>query len=146
MDRGGWQPVNVLEVEKAVAAYIRGLAAVPAATQVREAVATDDMDFEKQAVVVELTDSEARGKNLFLCTLQVSLRSPSMAIARTTHSSLFASLSTALQHQVNFTTAFNASATGLTFGGSYLTSVPGPDFTDRAWINSLQLALGVRVV
>ena len=137
--------MNPLEVEKGVAAYLRALNTLPAGTQVHESVTTSDLNFEKQAVVVEVSDSEHRGKGAFLVNLTVSLRSPSMAVSLSDHSSLFATLVTAIEAQSAFRTAFDTAASGVDFAGSYITSVPGPDFQDRAWVNSMQVALGVNV-
>jgi hypothetical protein len=103
------------------------------------------LNFEKQAVVVEVSDAEHRGPGAFLVNLTVSLRSPSMAVSLSDHSSLFGTLVTAIEAQSAFRTAFDAAATGVDFAGSYITAVPGPSFEDRAWINSMQVALGVAV-
>ncbi len=137
--------MNPLEVEKGVAAYLRALNNLPAGTQVHESVTAADLDFEKQAVVVEVSDAEHRGPGAFLVNLTVSLRSPSMAVSLSDHSSLFTTLVTAIEAQSSFRTAFDAAASGVDFAGSYITSVPGPDFQDRAWVNTLQVALGVAV-
>jgi len=137
--------VNPLEVEKGVAAYLRALSTLPAGTQVHESVTAADLDFERQAVVVEASDAEHRGKGAFLVNLTVSLRSPAMAVSLAEHSGLFATLGTAVQNQTAFRTAFDAAATGVDFAGSYITSLPGPTQQDRAWINSMQVALGVTV-
>jgi hypothetical protein len=137
--------MNPLEVEKGVTAYLRSLESLPANVQIHEAVTADEINLEQQAVVVEITDSEHRGPGLFLATLQVSLRSPSLAVTRADHSGLLDTLIAALQDQSDFATAFDAAAEGVTFHGCYLTSVPGPSFEDRAWINSLQLSLGLAV-
>lgn len=137
--------MNPLEVEKGVAAYLRALNTLPAGTQVHESVSAEDLDFEKQAVVVEVSDSEHRGPGAFLVNLTVSLRSPSMAVSLSEHSTLFGILVTAIEAQSAFRTAFDAAATGVDFAGSYITAVPGPSFEDRAWINSMQVALGVAV-
>jgi hypothetical protein len=137
--------VNPLEVEKGVAAYLRALSALPAVTQVHESVTAADLDFERQAVVVEASDAEHRGKGAFLVNLTISLRSPAMAVSLAEHSGLFATLGTAVQNQTAFRTAFDAATTGVDFAGSYITAVPGPTQQDRAWINSMQVALGVSV-
>jgi hypothetical protein len=137
--------VNPLEVEKGVAAYLRALGALPAGTQVHESVTADDLDFERQAVVVEASDAEHRGKGAFLVNLTISLRSPAMAVSLAEHSGLFGILGTAVEAQTAFRTAFDAAATGVDFAGSYITSLPGPTQQDRAWINSMQVALGVAV-
>jgi hypothetical protein len=68
-----------------------------------------------------------------------------MAVSLSDHSSLFTTLVTAIEAQSSFRTAFDAAASGVDFAGSYITSVPGPDFQDRAWVNTLQVALGVAV-
>jgi hypothetical protein len=137
--------MNPLEVEKGVATYLRALNNLPAGTQVHESVSAADLNFEKQAVVVEVSDAEHRGPGAFLVNLTVSLRSPSMAVSLSDHSSLFGTLVTAIEAQSAFRTAFDAAATGVDFAGSYITAVPGPSFEDRAWINSMQVALGVAV-
>lgn len=138
--------MNPVEVEKGVAAYLRALQGLPAGVQVHEAVTAEDLDFEKQAVVVECGDADHRGIGLFLVNLNVSVRSPALVATQDEHMELFDDIVTALEAQQAFETAFDAEADNLAFRGSYITSVPGPTFQDRAWVNSVQVALGVQAV
>lgn len=138
--------MNPVEVEKGVAAYLRSVQAMPAGLQIHESVTAEDLDFEKQACVVEMSDAEHRGVGAFLANVQVSLRTPAMAGTQSDHMATFDALVTALEDKADFATAFDAEADGIEYAGSFITSIPGPQFQDRAWVNSITMALGIATV
>lgn len=103
--------MNPVEVEKGVAAYVRGLANLPAGVQVHESVTAEDIDFERQAVVAQAANMEFRSPTCFVATVEVSIRTPATAFSQANHSDLVDLVAEALANNSAFTTAFNAAVT-----------------------------------
>ena len=137
--------MNPLEVESATRAYLDALGSVPAAVQVHASVSANDLDFEKQAIVVQLETAEHRGSQAWVGTLAVTVRSPAAAVSLADHSSLVAAVAAALRDRSSFVAAFNSAATGVDLLGVAPVNYGAPVFEDRAWINVINADIGLHV-
>jgi len=137
--------VNPLEVEKGAQAYLDALNTIPAAVQVHTSVSADTMDFEKQAIVVELESAEHRGASAWVGTLKTTVRSPSVSTSLADHSSIVSAVAAALRDRSAFVTAFNAAATGVDCLGVAPLNYSAPAFQDRAWVNTISSDIGLVV-
>ena len=135
--------MNPVEVEKGVAAYVRGLATLPAGVQVHESVTAEDIDFERQAVVAQVASMEFRSPTCFVATVEISIRTPATAFSQANHSDVVDLVAKALANNSAFTTAFNAAVTKVDMIGAAPPNFRAPAFEDRAWHNIIAVDIGV---
>lgn len=141
--------MNPLSVEKCMAAYLRGVTGIANVVPVHESISADDVNMDASAIVVEAGDTEHRGGNLYLSTLNVSLRSPAPSVAQGDHSARWTLVSNALANQTNMATSFastiSTGALGIAFQGRYVRNL-NVSTSDRAWVNAAEVAVGVSTV
>jgi hypothetical protein len=135
--------VNPLEVEKGATAYLRGLTTIASTVQVHTSVSSQDVDFERPAVVVQAQNSEHRGFAASVFDIEISVRTPSMAATLADHSGIVGAIDTGVRNQANFKTAFNAAAAGMTLAGTSPPQTGAPVFEDRAWISTITVNAGI---
>ena len=135
--------MNPIEVEKGVAAYIDGLNTIASTVQVHPSVTADDVDLEKQAVVVQAQNSEHRGFVGSVCDIEISVRTPALTGTLSDHSSVVSAIDAAVRAQSAFKTAFNAAVTGMTLAGTSPPNTGPPSFQDRAWISAITVNAGI---
>ena len=78
--------MNPCEIELGVATYLETVITIPANTQFLEAVNSDAMVLDRQAVVARSENVEYRGATSFVCSVEVAVRSPATVFTRAQHS------------------------------------------------------------
>jgi hypothetical protein len=73
--------MNPLNVEKCMATYLEGVAGIASVIPVHESISAEDVDLNKSAIVVEAESTEHTSGNLYLATVNVSLRSPALSVS-----------------------------------------------------------------
>lgn len=141
--------MNPLSVEKCMATYLEGVTGIAGVVPVHEGITADDVNLDASAIVVEATDSEHRGGGLYLSTVNVSLRSPATSVSLSDHTTRWGLVAAALENQSNMAASFTATIStgqlGITFGGRYVRNL-SLSTSDRAWITSADVAVGIATV
>lgn len=141
--------MNPLSVEKCMAAYLEGVTGIAGVVPVHEGITADDVNLDASAIVVESTESEHKSGNLYLSTVNVSLRSPATSVTLADHTARWSVVAGALENQSNMANSFTATIStgqlGITFGGRYIRNM-SLSTSDRAWITSADVAVGIAAV
>jgi hypothetical protein len=141
--------MNPLSVEKCMADYLEGVTGIADVVPVHESITADDVDLDASAIVVEAADSEHRTGGLYLASVNVSLRSPATSVTLGDHSSRWGLVAAALENESNmassFTSTISTGQLGISFRGRYVRNV-SVSTSDRAWITSADVAVGVATV
>jgi hypothetical protein len=141
--------MNPLSVEKCMATYLEGVTGIAGVVPVHEGITADDVDLDASAVVVESSESEHKSGNLYLSTVNVSLRSPATSVSLADHTARWALIASALENQSNMAASFASTIStgqlGITFGGRYIRNLT-LSTSDRAWITSADVAVGIASV
>lgn len=141
--------MNPLNVEKCMATYLRGVTGIVNVIPVHESISAEDVDLNKSAIVVEADATEHTSGNLYLSTVNVSLRSPALSVTQAEHIARWSLVAGALENQTNMATSFavtiSTGALGIAFGGRYVRSI-STSTSDRAWINAAEVAVGIGTV
>lgn len=141
--------MNPLNVEKCMAAYLRGVTGIANVVPVHESISADDVNMDASAIVVEAGDTDHKGGNLYLSNVTVSLRSPATSVTQSDHSTRWALVSSALSNQTNMATSFastiSTGALGIEFKGRYVNNL-NVSTSERAWVNAASVAVGVATV
>jgi hypothetical protein len=141
--------MNPLNVEKCMATYLEGVAGIASVIPVHESISAEDVDLNKSAIVVEADATEHTSGNLYLSTVNVSLRSPALSVTQAEHIARWSLVAGALENQTNMATSFastiSTGALGIAFGGRYIRSI-STSTSDRAWINAAEVAVGIGTV
>lgn len=141
--------MNPLNVEKCMATYLEGVAGIASVIPVHESISAEDVDLNKSAIVVEAESTEHTSGNLYLSTVNVSLRSPALSVTQAEHIARWSLVAGALENQTNMATSFastiSTGALGIAFGGRYVRSI-STSTSDRAWINAAEVAVGIGTV
>jgi hypothetical protein len=141
--------MNPLNVEKCMAVYLRSVTGIANVIPVHESITADDIDLEKSAIVVEAENTEHTSGNLYLSTVNVSLRSPALSVTQADHLSRWSLVAGALNNQSSmassFTSTISTGALGITFNGRYVRSI-STSTSDRSWINAAEVAVGIGTI
>jgi hypothetical protein len=141
--------MNPLNVEKCMANYLRSVTGITDVVPVHESITADDVDLEKSAIVVEAADTEHTSGNLYLSTVNVSLRSPALSVTQANHLARWTLVADALNNQAamasSFTSTISTGAMAITFNGRYVRSM-SVSTSERAWINAAEVAIGTATV
>jgi hypothetical protein len=141
--------MNPLSVEKCMATYLEGVTGIAGVVPVHEGITADDVDLDASAVVVESSESEHKSGNLYLSTVNVSLRSPATSVSLADHTARWALIASALENQSNMAASFASTIStgqlGITFGGRHIRNLT-LSTSDRAWITSADVAVGIASV
>jgi hypothetical protein len=135
--------MNPCEIELGVATYLETVITIPANTQFLEAVNSDAMVLDRQAVVARSENVEYRGATSFVCSVEVAVRSPATVFTRAQHSDLTKKVVTALQNSANFVSGFNSATTGIDMIGAAPVNCRAPELEDRTFINVVSVDIGV---
>jgi hypothetical protein len=141
--------MNPLNVEKCMATYLRGVTGIVNVIPVHESISAEDVDLNKSAIVVEADATEHTSGNLYLSTVNVSLRSPALSVTQSEHIARWSLVAGALENRANMATSFastiSTGALGIAFRGRYVRSI-STSTSDRAWINAAEVAVGIGTV
>jgi hypothetical protein len=141
--------MNPLNVEKCMAAYLEGVTGIASVIPVHESISAEDVDLNKSAIVVEAESTEHTSGNLYLATVNVSLRSPALSVSQSDHLARWTLVANALENQTNMATSFastiSTGSLGIVFNGRYVRSL-STSTSDRAWVNAADLAVGIGTV
>ena len=141
--------MNPLNVEKCMATYLEGVSGIANVIPVHESISAEDVDLNSSAIVVEAESTEHTSGNLYLATVNVSLRSPALSVTQANHLARWSLVAGALENQTNMATSFASTigtgSLGITFNGRYVRSL-STSTSDRAWVNAADLAVGIGTV
>lgn len=141
--------MNPLNVEKCMAVYLRGVTGIANVIPVHESITAEDVNLEKSAIVVEAENTEHTSGNLYLSTVNVSLRSPALSVTQADHLAHWSLVAGALENQSNMAASFASTIStgnlGITFNGRYVRSI-STSTTDRAWVNAAEVAVGIGTI
>jgi len=141
--------MNPLNVEKCLATYLEGVTGIANVIPVHESISAEDVDLNNSAIVVEADATEHTSGNLYLSTVNVSLRSPALSVTQADHLARWTLVANALANQTNmaasFATTISTGSLGITFNGRYVRSI-STSTSDRAWINAAEVAVGIGTV
>lgn len=141
--------MNPLSVEKCMSNYLEGVTGIAGVVPVHEGITADDVDLDASAIVVESTESEHKSGNLYLSTVNVSLRSPATSVTLSDHTTRWGLVAAALDNQSNMAASFASTIStgqlGIVFGGRYVRNL-SLSTSERAWISSADVAVGFSTV
>jgi hypothetical protein len=135
--------MNPCEIELGAATYLQSVITTPANVQFLEAVNAGEMDLSRQVVIARAESVEYRGATSFVASLEIAVRTPATVFSRENHSELVKQVTTALQNQAGFITAFNAATTGVDLIGVAPVNYRAPEFEDHVFINVVSVDIGV---